>query len=224
MFKYNKLKYRFIQLLASTDNIYDAVAARYGQCTGALGLRQTCAELAGYVAIPKRIKGKKIQTSRIQSHFKKSPAWRWRLKQWPFQLNGLLLLCGLFITNTCKKQFWGFYIKKNLDIIFYVVFSNVILLWKLIIFLDVTEMHKAEIATENEELKHYVQCYDHMFERAQKRLINLRQQYEESKQHLPPKRYPLLKEMVKTVIRDKKLMPDGFNDCASSEWKVIKGV
>lgn len=78
-------------------------------------------------------------------------------------------------------------------------------------------MHKAEIATENEELKHYVQCYDHMFERAQKRLINLRQQYEESKQHLPPKRYPLLKEMVKTVIRDKKLMPDGFNDCASSE-------
>lgn len=224
MFKYNKLKYRFIQLLASTDNIYDAVAARYGQCTGALGLRQTCAELAGYVAIPKRIKGKKIQTSRIQSHFKKSPAWRWRLKQWPFQLNGLLLLCGLFITNTCKKQFWGFYIKKNLDIIFYVVFSNVILLWKLIIFLDVTEMHKAEIATENEELKHYVQCYDHMFERAQKRLINLRQQYEESKQHLPPKRYPLLKEMVKTVIRDKKLMPDGFNDWASSEWKVIKGV
>lgn len=224
MFKYNKLKYRFIQLLASTDNIYDAVAARYGQCTGALGLRQTCAELAGYVAIPKRIKGKKIQTSRIQSHFKKSPAWRWRLKQWPFQLNGLLLLCGLFITNTCKKQFWGFYIKKNLDIIFYVDFSNVILLWKLIIFLDVTEMHKADIATENEELKHYVQCYDHMFERAQKRLINLRQQYEESKQHLPPKRYPLLKEMVKTVIRDKKLMPDGFNDCASSEWKVIKGV
>lgn len=79
-------------------------------------------------------------------------------------------------------------------------------------FLDVTEMHKAEIATENEELQHYVQCYDHMFERAQKRLINLRQQYEESKQHLPPKRYPLLKEMVKTVIRDKKLMPDGFND------------
>lgn len=139
-------------------------------------------------------------------------------------LNGLLLLCGLFITNTCKKQFWGFYIKKNLDIIFYVDFSNVILLWKLIIFLDVTEMHKAEIATENEELKHYVQCYDHMFERAQKRLINLRQQYEESKQHLPPKRYPLLKEMVKTVIRDKKLMPDGFNDWASSEWKVIKGV
>lgn len=79
-------------------------------------------------------------------------------------------------------------------------------------FLDVTEMHKAEIAAENEELKHYVQCYDHMFERAHRRLSTLRQEYEESKQYLPPKRYPLLKEMVKTVIRDKKLMPDGFDD------------
>lgn len=79
-------------------------------------------------------------------------------------------------------------------------------------FLDVTEMHKVEIAAENEELKHYVQCYDHMFERAHRRLSNLRQEYEESKQYLPPKRYPLLKEMVKTVIRDKKLMPDGFDD------------
>lgn len=70
----------------------------------------------------------------------------------------------------------------------------------------------AEIAAENEELKHYVQCYDHMFERAHRRLSNLRQEYEESKQYLPPKRYPLVKEMVKTVIRDKKLMPDGFDD------------
>lgn len=122
-----------IKYCSSTNNIYDAVDARYGQCTGALGLRQTCAELAGYVAIPKRIK-------------------------------------------------------------------------------DVTEMHKAEIDDENDELKHYIECYDHMFVRARRQLSNLRQEYEESKQYLPPKRYPLLKEMVKTVVGDKKLMPDGFDD------------
>lgn len=78
-------------------------------------------------------------------------------------------------------------------------------------------MHKAEIADENDELKHYIQCYDHMFERARRRLSNLRKEYEESKQYLLPKRYPLLKEMVKTVITDKKLMPDRPDDEATSE-------
>lgn len=88
----------------------------------------------------------------------------------------------------------------------------------LLIFTDVTEMHKAEIADENEELKHYIQCYDHMFVRAHGRLSNLRQQYEESKQHRPHNRYPLLKEMVKAVIKDKRLLPGGFDEfyCASS--------
>lgn len=80
------------------------------------------------------------------------------------------------------------------------------------IFPEVTEMHKAEISDENDELKHYLQCYDHMFVRAHRILSNLRQQYQESKQNLPQKRYLLLKEMVKTVIGDQKLMPDGFDN------------
>nr|XP_034317525.1 uncharacterized protein LOC105341738 [Crassostrea gigas] len=118
---------------ASIDNIYDAVAARYGQSGGTFGLLKNCAELAGYVTIPKMIR-------------------------------------------------------------------------------EVTEMHKAEIADQNEELKHYIQCYDHMFERAHKRLSNLRHEYEKSKQQRPHNRYPRLKEMVKAVIEDKKLMPDGFDE------------
>lgn len=48
----------FVQLVASTDNIYDAVAARYGHNTGALGFRQNSAALAGNVAIPKKKRGK----------------------------------------------------------------------------------------------------------------------------------------------------------------------
>lgn len=73
-------------------------------------------------------------------------------------------------------------------------------------------MRKREIAEDNDELKHYIQCYDHMFEQAHSRLSNLRQKYEESNQYLPPKPYPLLKEMIKTVTRDEKLMPDGLDD------------
>lgn len=73
-------------------------------------------------------------------------------------------------------------------------------------------MHKADIADENDELKQYIQCYDRMFERAHRRLNNLRQEYEKSKQYLPHKRYPLLKEMVKTVIEDKKLVPEKSDD------------
>lgn len=48
---------------ASTDNIYDAVAARYGQRGGTpqrggtFGLMRNCAELAGHVTIPKMIRG-----------------------------------------------------------------------------------------------------------------------------------------------------------------------
>lgn len=69
------------------------------------------------------------------------------------------------------------------------------------IFTEVTEMHKAEI-----------------FLQAHKRLSNLRQEYEKSKQQRSYNRYPHLKEMVKAVIEDKKLMPDGFDEfyCANS--------
>ncbi|XP_062589480.1 uncharacterized protein LOC134251137 isoform X1 [Saccostrea cucullata] len=73
---------------------------------------------------------------------------------------------------------------------------------------EVSVMHKAEIADENEELKHHIQCYDSKFLRAHNRLTKLRQEYVESKQYLPPKRYRLLKEMIETVVEDSKLRPD----------------
>ncbi|XP_056019729.1 uncharacterized protein LOC125667933 isoform X2 [Ostrea edulis] len=73
---------------------------------------------------------------------------------------------------------------------------------------EVTDMHKAEIAIENEELKHHIQCYDSKFLRAHNRLSKLKQEYAESKQYLPPKRYRLLKEMIETVVEDSKLKPD----------------
>lgn len=75
-------------------------------------------------------------------------------------------------------------------------------------FTEVTDMHKAEIAIENEELKHHIQCYDSKFLRAHNRLSKLKQEYAESKQYLPPKRYRLLKEMIETVVEDSKLKPD----------------
>lgn len=56
---------------ASTDNIYDAVAARYGQSGGTFGLLKNCAELAGYVTIPKMIRGT-VRENRIHGHSKKS--------------------------------------------------------------------------------------------------------------------------------------------------------
>nr|XP_022313630.1 uncharacterized protein LOC111118439 isoform X3 [Crassostrea virginica] len=73
---------------------------------------------------------------------------------------------------------------------------------------EVTDMHKAEIADENEELKHHIQCYDSKFLRAHNRLSKLQQEYAASKQYLPPKRYRLLKEMIETVVEDSKLKPD----------------
>ena len=69
-------------------------------------------------------------------------------------------------------------------------------------------MHKAEIADENDELKHHIQCYDSKFLRAHNRLSKLQQEYAASKQYLPPKRYRLLKEMIETVVEDSKLKPD----------------
>lgn len=76
------------------------------------------------------------------------------------------------------------------------------------VFSEVTDMHKSEIAEENDELKHHIQCYDSKFLRAHNRLNKLRQEYSASKQYLPPKRYRLLKEMIETVVEDSKLKPD----------------
>lgn len=81
-------------------------------------------------------------------------------------------------------------------------------LFTVLFFPEVTDMHKSEIAEENDELKHHIQCYDSKFLRAHNRLNKLRQEYSASKQYLPPKRYRLLKEMIETVVEDSKLKPD----------------
>lgn len=95
-----------------------------------------------------------------------------------------------------KKNNWSFYyFDKKWSTIYY-------------FFPEVADMHKSEIAEENDELKHHIQCYDSKFLRAHNRLNKLRQEYSASKQYLPPKRYRLLKEMIETVVEDSKLKPD----------------
>lgn len=66
-------------------------------------------------------------------------------------------MCDFLNTYTCKeKNLWGFYIKKYLKgLILFCSLVQCYLTLKINDFLDVTEMHKAEIAAENEELKHY---------------------------------------------------------------------
>lgn len=97
-----------------------------------------------------------------------------------------------------KKNNWSFYyFDKKWSTIYY-------------FFPEVADMHKSEIAEENDELKHHIQCYDSKFLRAHNRLNKLRQEYSASKQYLPPKRYRLLKEMIETVVEDSKLKPDWF--------------
>lgn len=104
-------------------------------------------------------------------------------KQWMFILTDLRCFCSYL--------FW------------WIIFNP-----STILLSEVTDMHKAEIADENEELKHHIQCYDSKFLRAHNRLSKLQQEYAASKQYLPPKRYRLLKEMIETVVEDSKLKPD----------------
>lgn len=103
-----------------------------------------------------------------------------------------------WLTIEFKKKNWSFYYFDKKWSTIYCFFP------------EVADMHKSEIAEENDELKHHIQCYDSKFLRAHNRLNKLRQEYSASKQYLPPKRYRLLKEMIETVVEDSKLKPDWF--------------
>ena len=74
--------------------------------------------------------------------------------------------------------------------------------------LEVSRLHKAEIVKDIEEKKKKKDKLEKKFLRLHNRLEKLKRDYEESKRYIPTKRYLLLKEMVKPVIRDEVLKPD----------------
>lgn len=71
---------------------------------------------------------------------------------------------------------------------------------------DVEKMHKEEIETENDDLKHHIRCYDCKFLRAQDTLRELKEDYSESKRYLPHLRYRRMKKMIERVIEKKELL------------------
>ena len=71
-----------------------------------------------------------------------------------------------------------------------------------------SRLHKAEIVKDIEEKKKKKDKLEKKFLRLHNRLEKLKRDYEESKRYIPTKRYILLKEMVKPVIRDEVLKPD----------------
>lgn len=71
---------------------------------------------------------------------------------------------------------------------------------------DVEKMHKEEIETENDDLKHHIRCYDCKFLRAQDTLRELKEGYSESKRYLPHLRYQRMKKMIERVIEKKELL------------------
>ncbi|XP_062589531.1 uncharacterized protein LOC134251177 [Saccostrea cucullata] len=73
---------------------------------------------------------------------------------------------------------------------------------------EISNMQKTEIEVQIEDLNRHIQRYDSRFKRAHNKLRALRREYGDSKRHLPPERYRLLKRMIKTVIKDSELTPD----------------
>lgn len=71
---------------------------------------------------------------------------------------------------------------------------------------DVEKMHKEEIETENDDLKHHIRCYDCKFLRAQDTLRELKEDYSESKRYLPHLRYRRMEKMIERVIEKKELL------------------
>lgn len=68
---------------------------------------------------------------------------------------------------------------------------------------DVERMHKEEIETENDDLKHHIRCYYCKFLRAQDTLRELKKDYSESKRYLPHLRYRRMEKMIERVIEKK---------------------
>ncbi|XP_060589876.1 uncharacterized protein LOC132745059 [Ruditapes philippinarum] len=73
---------------------------------------------------------------------------------------------------------------------------------------EVSKLHKAEIVKDIEEKKKRKDKAERRFLRLHNRLEKLKKDYEESKQHIPTKRYMMMKEMIKPLIRDDTLKID----------------
>lgn len=70
------------------------------------------------------------------------------------------------------------------------------------------QLHKAEIVKDIEEKKKKKDRFERKFLRLHNRLEKLKRDYEESKRYIPTKRYMLLKDMIKPIIRDDALKPE----------------
>ncbi|XP_045214366.2 uncharacterized protein LOC123564687 [Mercenaria mercenaria] len=70
---------------------------------------------------------------------------------------------------------------------------------------EVSKLHKAEIVKDIEEKKKRKEKGERRFLRLHNRLEKLKKDYEDSKQHIPTKRYMVMKEMIKPLIRDEML-------------------
>ncbi|XP_060081406.1 uncharacterized protein LOC132560748 [Ylistrum balloti] len=66
-------------------------------------------------------------------------------------------------------------------------------------------MSKKEVATDNDQINKEIVGFESRFLRAHNRLTKLRQDYENSKEMMFPRRYAAMKNMIKVVIQDKKL-------------------
>ncbi|WAQ95720.1 hypothetical protein MAR_028410 [Mya arenaria] len=73
---------------------------------------------------------------------------------------------------------------------------------------EVSGLHKAEIIKDIEEKKKRKDKVELKFLRLYNRLVKLKRDYEESKQHLPMNRYGVMKEIIKPLIRDESLRID----------------
>ena len=73
---------------------------------------------------------------------------------------------------------------------------------------EVSQLHKAEIIKDIEDKQKRKDKLEKKFLRLHNRLEKLKRDYEESKRYIPTKRYMLLKEMIKPIIRDDVLKPE----------------
>ena len=75
---------------------------------------------------------------------------------------------------------------------------------------EVSQLHKDEIIKDIEEKRRKKDKLEKKFLRLHNRLEKLKRDYEESKRYIPTKRYTLLKEMIKPIIRDDVLKPEAL--------------
>lgn len=73
---------------------------------------------------------------------------------------------------------------------------------------EVLKLHKAEIVKDIEEKQKRKEKAERRFLRLYNRLEKLKKDYEESKRYIPTRRYNVMKEMIKPVIRDDTLKVD----------------